>query len=238
MPVAKTYQNYPLSTKPYIKNNKQYVKILMKNGSSKEVRWYSDIEYERLYPGEEKIVRISTLKKVLGFDKGYIIIFKGDTYNVLEWFQNSVARYHRLFGWYIVSTEEVPNPLPFGIEPIQLIWEDIAVDDNNLKTDKEVIEHINNLRYEPSTSEFVGNIKDKVAFKAKMIKVVPVESYYGTSHLHIMEDVETKNIFVWNTSTTALDVGATYHVAGTVKEHKQYKNIKQTVLTRCKVVEV
>lgn len=233
MPVAKSYQQFPLSCKPYIKNGKQYVKIIPKNGIPKEVRWYSDIEYEKMYP-EEKVTRIRTLKEVLGFDKGYITIFKGDTYSELEWFQNSIARYHRLFGWYIVSTEEIPA-LPFGIEAIQLNWDNIAVDDNQLKSDSEIGEVLNNLRFDPSPSEYVGNIGDKLSLILKVIKVIPVESYYGVSNLHIMEDEETQNVFVWNTSTRALELDRTYSVTGTVKAHKLYKNIKQTVLTRCKV---
>ena len=235
MPVAKSYQSFPLRCKPYVKNNKQYVKILQKNGGQKEVRWYSDVEYEKMYPDETKPIK--TLKEVLGFNKGYITIFKGNTYDVLEWFQQSIARYHRLFGWYIVSTEEIPE-LPYGITPIQLNWEDIAADDNSLKRDKIVGDVINNLRFDPSPSEHVGVIGEKLSLNLTVIRNIPVENGYGISNMHIFEDPETKNVFVWSTSTKSLEIGSYFNITGTVKGHKVYKNIKQTVLTRCKVREV
>lgn len=235
-PVAKSFQHLSLRCKPYIKNNKQYVKVLQKNGNQREVRWYSDIEYEKMYP--EETVPIKTLKEVLGFDKEYITIFKGDTYKELEWFQQSIARYHRLFGWYIISTEEVPV-LPYGIEPVKLMWNDISIDVNTLKCDKDVAEVINNLRFDPSPSEYVGTIGDKITIaNVVVVRNIPVETGFGTNHMHIFEDVETKNVFIWSTSTKSLDVGSVYSLTGTVKGHKLYKNIKQTVLTRCKVREV
>ena len=63
---------------------------------------------------------------MLGFDNGYITIFKGNIVPHADWFSLSNARYHNTWGWYIVSTEEVPADLPKGIEPIILSWEDVS----------------------------------------------------------------------------------------------------------------
>lgn len=237
-PVAKSFQQYPMRCKPYVKNNKRYVKILLKNGTQKEVRFYSDIEYEKLYPEDFKITKIRTLKEVLGFANGYITIFKGDTYAELEWFQQSIARYHRLFGWYVVSTENVPDPLPFGITPVKLTADVVFEDDDNLRPDYAIMEVINNLRYDAHPSQFVGKPKDKVELDVIVDKALPIETAYGTATLHIFNEADGVNVFVWNTATCALEPGKKYHLTGTVKEHKTYRNIKQTVLTRCKAKEV
>ncbi len=49
-----------------------------------------------------------------------------------------------------------------------------------------------------------------------------------------MEDA-AGNVFVWITSSTRVrfDEGESYWIRGTIKDHKVYKNVKQTVLTRC-----
>ena len=44
-------------------------------------------------------------------------------------------------------------------------------------------------------------------------------------------------VLVWKTSKDLSDVapvGSTFNIKGTVKEHSDYRNVKQTVLTRCK----
>jgi hypothetical protein len=44
------------------------------------------------------------------------------------------------------------------------------------------------------------------------------------------------NVFVWVTSTKSYGVGLKLRIMGTVKEHQEYKGVKQTVLTRVKEV--
>ena len=48
--VAKSYQGLPIAEAPYEKNKKLYCKVQMKNGSLKEVRVYTQKEYEKMYP--------------------------------------------------------------------------------------------------------------------------------------------------------------------------------------------
>jgi len=55
----------------------------------------------------------------------------------------------------------------------------------------------------------------------------PIERY-----LHELED-EEGNVFVW-ISRGELECGQSYIVTGTVKEHKTYKGVKQTVIQRYK----
>ena len=81
MPVAKSYKELPICGEPYEKNKRMYVVVECKNGHRKEVRWYTEDEYAKMYPEEEvKPQRLRSVKEVLGFSKGYITIFKGDTY--------------------------------------------------------------------------------------------------------------------------------------------------------------
>ena len=77
---------------------------------------------------------VKNFKRALGFDnpKESITIFKGDTYSYLDWFRKSTARYCRSFGWYVPGSDEVPSPLPYGIEPVELKWSTVSEDGINL----------------------------------------------------------------------------------------------------------
>lgn len=130
MPVAKSYQSLPILCKPYIKNGRQYCKVKTKTGIEKEVRWYNAREYARLYPDAPKAANIKSQKDVLGFEKGYITLVRGAEVDL----ERSNARYCVHWGWYIVSTEEVP--LEFAA--VRLDWSIVGKEDGTLK-DKETI---------------------------------------------------------------------------------------------------
>lgn len=237
MPVAKSYQELTVCGDPYEKNGRTYVVVECKNGHRKEVRWYTDSEYARMYPDSVPVRKpLRSTKEVLGFKEGYITIFKGNTYALLEWFQKSTARYHKIFGWYFVSEEELPE-IPAGITPVQLKWEKVAfVDEDQLRPENQIKEYINSLIYDPSPSKWQGEVGDRLEKILTVIKVIPIEGYYGNSTMHIFSDSE-ENIYVWTTAAKSLEVGKTYVIRGTIKEHKFFKNIPQTILTRCAICQ-
>ena len=72
MAVAKSYIALPIEEGPYIVNGKQYCKVRMKNGSLKQVRWYTDAEFAKMYPEEKAVVAASpdrkTQRDILGFE--------------------------------------------------------------------------------------------------------------------------------------------------------------------------
>ena len=99
-------------------------------------------------------------------------------------------------------------------------------------------------------SEYIGSIGSKVSAEVQLVNKFEYTdykfSYYGTTHYtYIMKDAEG-NILVWKTTSVLMtwdeakqdnDViskGDTMLISGKVKEHSEYKGIKQTVLTRCK----
>ena len=247
MAVAKSYKSYTICGEPYEKNGKMYIVIAHPNtGNRREARWYTDAEYNKLYP-EDKIEivpgtgtfcggkKIRSLKDALGFEKGYITIFKGDTSSLLEWFQEEPkCRYHKFFGWYVISTEELPE-IPAGIEPIQLKWEDVAfVDEEQLRSESEIREYIDSLVYDPSPSRWQGEVGDRLEKALTVTKVIPIEGYYGNSTMHIFSDSE-ENVYIWTTAARKLELGETYEVVGSIKALQKYRGKEQTVLTRCRI---
>lgn len=228
--VAKSYQSLEQIGEPYVSNGRQYVKVKMANGSLKQVRWYTNAEYKKMYPNEE-VKDEYDQKKVLGFDNGYITIFKGNTYEDREWFKSSSARYSRYWGWYFVSTEKIPEDLPSDVTPIQLSWEKVSID-NHLLPEEQVKKIVEDLVYEPEPSEWFGTVGERYKFKLYIDRVVPVDGAYGQSNIHTMKD-ESGNIFVWATTAKCLTPGHWYNMTGQVKEFRTYHNTKQTWLTRC-----
>lgn len=82
-------------------------------------------------------------------------------------------------------------------------------------------------------SDYVGNIGDRIEIKAVTATTISsFETAYGITYINKFVD-ENGNVYMWF-GNKAVDEGIT-SVKGTIKEHKEYKGVKQTILTRCKV---
>lgn len=149
MPVAKTYMNLKQTSAPFIKNGKMYVTVETLSGTLKTVRWYNDREFKRMYPELADTIPKPVVKGCLGFQEGYITIFgeEQEDPDMQEWLtyckETRLARY---WGWYIVSTEEVPSNLPKGLNTYRLRWELVGNEDGSLKEEKEVIEVVKKVK--------------------------------------------------------------------------------------------
>lgn len=84
-------------------------------------------------------------------------------------------------------------------------------------------------------SEYVGNVGERITAEVKDVKLVTSwETVYGFTHLYKFTTIDN-NVLVWYASK-CIDENV-QKIAGTIKDHKEYDGEKQTVLTRCKVVE-
>jgi hypothetical protein len=239
MPVAKTYANWKTVSEVFVANGRQYINVESPKGSTKTVRWYTDKEYAKMYPDAAPVEtepKWKPQREILGFQKGYITIFKGDTYAHLDWFRASIARYHKIWGWYIVSTEEIPADLPAEVTPVELLWESVGGDNGELKADHIVKTAVEALLYEEGTSEWVGSVGERLDLMVTVKQNRSIDNGYSISTMHTMED-SSGNVYVWFTSAKSWPEGMTKHIRGTVKEHSVFRNVKQTVLTRCTEVK-
>lgn len=97
------------------------------------------------------------------------------------------------------------------------------------------------IKAEKAISQHVGQVGEKVAFKGTYVRTGSWEqkAYAGygmtTMYVHTFKDVDG-NVFIWKTQRGfAFEYGENVNVTGTVKAHSEYKDEKQTELTRCKV---
>lgn len=99
------------------------------------------------------------------------------------------------------------------------------------------------IREEKKISQHIGEIGDKIEIKATFIKTawfeVPSFGGWGTDtmHIHTFKD-ESGNVLIWKTTKGLplnIEEGDSINLKGTIKEHSEYKDEKQTVLTRCRI---
>lgn len=88
---------------------------------------------------------------------------------------------------------------------------------------------------DPST--YVGDIGDKITLTPVSVECVSArDGMYGVQFLYKFKDADA-NVYMWSTSTY-IDLDATISVTGKVKSHEEFRGVKQTWLTRCKVTEI
>ena len=237
--VAKSYQKMTILDQPYIKpNGKMYVKVLKESGGApREVRWYSKEEYYKMYPDnrpEEKL--FTNQKSILGFQEGYIWIFKGDQEKHEEWFNHSIARFHCIWGWYIISTDMLPFDLPVDLEAVRLNWDRVGEPTGELKPEAAVKAELTSLLYSAHPSVYQGAVGDRLDLNVTVIKTVQQDKFFGgkstKNTIHTFEDA-CGNHYLWDTSAKNWAEGSVKNIRGSVKEHKIINGIQVTVLTRC-----
>lgn len=92
---------------------------------------------------------------------------------------------------------------------------------------------------EESTSDWVGNLKERIEVEVECLASRTFDGYYGLTTMLRFIDGDG-NIFVWFASGGIdwVDVGDKLVVKGTVKKHDEYNGVKQTVINRVKPVSV
>jgi hypothetical protein len=94
-------------------------------------------------------------------------------------------------------------------------------------------------KVETKESNFIGEVKERLrGLNLILDKVIYLgDSTFGPSYLHLMKD-ENGNAFSWITGNKlGVAEGDMVKIDATVKQHKVYNDVKQTVLTRAKMVD-
>lgn len=96
-------------------------------------------------------------------------------------------------------------------------------------------------------TEYYGNVGDKILLELTYDSRYSFDSRWGTQFIHKFKDAEG-HIFVWNTGNCLERLGADgvwryvelsdkLTLKGSIKDHREYKGEKETVITRCRIVE-
>lgn len=97
------------------------------------------------------------------------------------------------------------------------------------------------IKTQKAISQHVGQIGERMTITATFDHSAWYTAHFGwkeqTIFIHTFKDPDG-NVLIWKTSSTSLpeyEEGDQVQLTGTVKEHNEYKDEKQTVLTRCKI---
>ena len=175
-----------------------------------------------------KDTRDFTEKELLrvGFNKNSDEV-KEMTNKALNWILNNEDTNNYINNLKVVCSLEYVNYKHFGILSSLFIAYSKAIGIELARKEKADTE---------SLSNYIGTIKEKIKVNITSFELVTSwETQFGISYLYKMTD-ENKNILIWVTSKRLL-CETIKVIAGTIKAHYEYKNVKQTVLTRCKVFE-
>ena len=177
----------------------------------------------------------------LGFKNGNTYCVMGDTYAIREELKKAGAKFCRELGWHFAEQ----NP---AYPCIRISAADVISDNPTWSYGKphlafredtqEIVKRMTALPKKPS--EYVGEVGKRITLDLTVKKTREYDLDYGwygtTMFVNIMEDPDG-NTVVWKTSSWLGQEGQTYTITGTVKDHSEYNEVKQTVLTRCKVKE-
>lgn len=181
-----------------------------------------------------------------GFADGKIhVVTLEDTYALKDQIKAAGGRYDNLLGWYFPEKQEAYQTVELTKDECfhQNAWGNLDWNDY-----KDIQSIIKAKMPQQKASEFIGQIGGKIDIEATYIKTAAFDthySYYGeTTYIHQFKD-DNGNILVWKTANSVeevkngehrfIDAGSRVRLKGTVKDHNEYREQKQTALIRCKV---
>jgi hypothetical protein len=86
-------------------------------------------------------------------------------------------------------------------------------------------------------SNYVGSIGEKITVKVTVKHTQEIDNNFGSTTTLVKMIDTSGNLFVWFASGEKdLEIGQEITIKGTIKAHQEYNGIKQTILTRCKLV--
>lgn len=195
-------------------------------------------EEKRLAERREKAKETNKQKmEDLGFHKGTIHMVLGDIFSLRKELKEAGAKHISGVGYYFTDKPDKYPTAELNVEELVAYTDYGAVYVCSPEFTKDYIKSVR-LANEYQ-SQYVGKIGDKLELDLTVMVSIELEGMYGYTYINKMQD-EKGNIFMWKTQKNLeayADDDKKIKLKGTVKDHTEYREEKQTVLTRCKVVE-
>lgn len=244
--VAKPYQAYEQIGQAYTRDGLNYIKVKTDDGVEKEVRLYTNAEYNFLLGMQaQKNKELEQRRKVAqsyneerkinaGFEKGYIVTIIGNTYPKREQLKKYGAIFSNIFLWHFKGGDEPRQAKTLlGFELRKLTWEEVShkneVGATILKPTNEIKKMLESITDVDDDTEYLKDIGEEV----KGIGVITSRKILGYKHrINVLYVVDIKgHDIVFNGSIgEMLEEGDIIHLSGTVEKHNVFQGRKQTVL--------
>ena len=238
--------------------------VCLKCGGSgfitKEVRLYTDKEFEQMEKAsikaaekreaarEQKMKAEYANKRAKwleenGFNENLttFVYFPADSFEVKDSLKEAGFRFSKILLWHIAN---IPEGYEDKVVEINLdqIAEIGAWGEGYYKPDARTLvdDVLKNCRpIEESTSEWLFEEKERFYDYAVVLKSVRgMETRFGWTQLVKFEDANGNILQWWTAVEIKAEVGDYVLLTGTVKAHDEYKGMKSTTVTRCKIKAV
>lgn len=171
----------------------------------------------------------SRLKQLL--DEMEEVEFKQDTAeavkvveNALEWIADQKEENSYIHNVKVLASQEYITYKDFGFVASLIPTYTKAMKIEEKKKEQQEVD---------SKSCYVGNVGDRITVEVQTIECIASwDTQYGATFIYKMVD-EQSNVYTWKTGKGIPNQEAT--IVGTIKEHKEFRGVKQTELTRCKI---
>ena len=222
---------------------------------TKEIRLYTEKEYNQKEAAaarakekkaaelEEKMKREYAEKKAAwmeknGFDaEGATYIITGDSYSIKEELKAAGWKFDSVLLWHKAD--------PAGYDDrVQKFYDNELIEysawgEGHFKTGAKEYIMKKMLPVEVQDLTYVGEIGEK-------LKKVPVTyarhnsfcGRYGLTNIYEFKDGDMNHLVWFTAKDIDFEVGDILYLDGTVKEHKDYNGIPQTIVTRCKLSSI
>lgn len=171
------------------------------------------------------------------------VITGGNTYEIKEQLKQNDCVYNKLLGWHSPQQFDLAGYVfvPIFADDIYIWLPSISTMIEKDEAEAFVKETLK--PYQPkrevelassmTDSEFIGAIGDRLRkIPAVIVGKKEINSKYGLSVLYTFES--GNSVLCWFTSVFKdVEVGDTILLSGTIKDKKEYRQQKQTILTRC-----
>lgn len=228
------------------------------NGTSvvyKEIRVYTEQEKEAIVKAkqrkaekqvQEKLQKAEEKKRLWleknGFTAdGVTTIYVGqDSFDIKDELKEKGWKYSTYIGWHIgqinVSDYDAEKIIELPVE--QLAAFSLYGDGSWLSTAQNTVNQIRDSRRPQSKSMWIGEEKGKIDSLPIVVKRISgFMSKFGWTNIVTL--LSGDDIITWITSTDIkLAEGESYYLSATIKEHKEYKNEKQTLIIRPKFLSL
>jgi hypothetical protein len=163
-----------------------------------------------------------------------------DTYAIKDKLKELGCRFDPILKWHCNKIIELPEGytlLPIDFDEI-MKWEPQLKNAFYLEEAKATVEKKMRELAGPSLSQYVGEVGERLRNITAVYKSRRgFEGAYGWTNIFTFES--EANVLVWFTSTDLdLEVGQTVDLSGTVKKHEEFRGVKTTQLSRCKITVI
>lgn len=219
---------------------------------NKEVRLYTEAEYNKMTEINEKNRqrREAELEQKMkdnyakkksewllneGFSStGETFIITGDSYSIKEELKSKGWRYNKVLRWHKAEAGDYAERcIKVNVTEVAdfSAWGSATYKSSAMKLIEDKINAVTTVK----ETKFYGEVKDKI--KDLEVTVSGIRSFdgmYGRTMIYTFEKDDA--VFTWfTTSYKDIEVGDTVKLSGIIKGHEEYKNVFQTVLTRCSI---